>query len=371
MITSISPIRDVLSGWGKIVKRIIMSKKDKWRLPYRKRNRFYLKKNHKPESFLFGTIPSFFQSLMKKKKSVPTTQNWVVPYESVHNSKDPLITWIGHASFLIQVGGFNILTDPVFGNASWLFPRSLPPGIALERLPNIDVVLISHNHRDHMDRASLLALSNHKNTQFLVPQGDKRWFDRRGFKRVKEHSWWQTTTLTNNRDGSLICFIFLPAAHWSQRGLFDKNRSLWGSWMIENEHYTIYFAGDTAYDDHFLAVAEEFPSVDISLIPVGPCEPRSWMKHSHISSEEAGQAFLDLESEHLIPMHWGTFSFGIDHFTEPVDRLNRWWSQKQEQLHKKHLHVVKVGQRLSFDLSSFSQPADIFYRDKNDQQKEE
>ncbi len=348
-----------------------MSKKETWKSPYRRKNRFYLRKNHKPESFLFGNIPSFFQSFMTKKKSVPAIQNWVVSQEPIQSSKEPIITWIGHASFLIQLGGLNIITDPVFGNASWFFPRYLPPGILIDRLPNIDVVLISHNHRDHMDRASLYTLGKHKNTQFLVPHGDKRWFDRHRFDRVVEHEWWQTTKVVNNSGGNTIRFTFLPAAHWSQRGLFDKNRSLWGSWMIEIDDYTIYFAGDTAYDDHFLSIADTFSAIDVALIPVGPCEPRSWMKHSHISSEEAGKAFLDIGARHFIPMHWGTFSFGVDHFTDPVDRLRAWWYEQRDQLHTKHLHVVKIGQQLFFDLSSFSQSADIFHRDKNDKQKEE
>jgi len=374
VITSISPIRDVLSGWGKIIeKKFTMSKKENWKSPYRIKNKFYLKKNHKPESFLFGTVPSFLQSLFAYgKQPAPDVQDWVIFQEPVQYSKKPIITWIGHASFLIQLGGLNIITDPVFGNCSWLFPRCLPPGISLERLPNIDVVLISHNHRDHMDRASLCALEKHKNTHFLVPQGDKYWFDRRKFERVVEHAWWQVSEIASNSDEkNSVRFTFLPAAHWSQRGLFDKNRSLWGSWMLEGYGHTIYFAGDTAYDNHFLSIADKFSLIDVALMPVGPCEPRSWMEHSHIGSEEAGRAFLDIGARHFIPMHWGTFSFGIDRFTDPVDRLRSWWYEQREQLNAKYLHVVKAGQQTLFDLPSLPQVSNIFHRDKKDKQKEE
>lgn len=348
-----------------------MSKKEIWQAPYRKKNRFYLRKDHKPESFLFDTIPSFLQSLVRRQKIAPGIQNWIDLQDPKQESRKPLITWIGHASFLIQLEGLNIITDPIFGNASWLFPRHLPPGISINQLPPIDVVLISHNHRDHMDEASLLMLKKkNQHTQFLVPYGDKYWFDRRKFKGVIEHEWWQITKKTNNKENE-VRFTFLPAAHWSQRGLFDKNRSLWGSWLIESNNYTIYFAGDTAYEGHFSAIGNAFSTIDIGLIPVGPCEPRSWMKHAHIGAEEAGQAFLDIGAQHFIPMHWGTFPFGTDHLTEPIDRLHLWWQEKQEQLQTKQLHIVKVGQQLLFESASFSQPIDIFQRDKNDKQKEE
>lgn len=347
-----------------------MTKKDFWKTPYRKKNRFYIRKDDKPESLLFSTLPSFFRSIFNRKQAVPDAQNWINLQEPKQKSHKPLVTWIGHASFLIQLEGLNILTDPIFGDPSWLFPRQLPPGISIEKLPFIDIVLISHNHRDHMDEASLSLLGKNYFTQFLVPYGDKHWFVKRQFKQVIEHEWWQTTKTSNKKKKSIRC-TFLPAAHWSRRGLFDKNRSLWGSWMIESENYTIYFGGDTAYDSHFLAIGNAFSRIDIGLLPIGPCEPRSWMKYTHISSEEAGQAFLDINAHHFIPMHWGTFSFGIDYFNEPVDRLKAWWQNQQEQLHKKQLHTIKIGQQLLFDLPLISQPTDVFHRDKNDKQKEE
>lgn len=325
-----------------------MSKKKARIYPKVKKNRFYLDKKFNPESLLFGTIPSFFQSLISRRNRKPQgMSNWVTQEEPHACSIQPIITWIGHASFLIQIGGINILTDPVFGDL-WLFKRQLPVGITTNTLPPIDLVLLSHNHHDHMDEPSLHALQQHSNIRFLVPQGDKRWFDHRGFDGVTEHTWWDQITI-KPREGQSVQCSFLPSAHWSRRGLFDKNKSLWGSWMITWQNYAIYFAGDTAYSDHFSCISHEFSSINLALLPIGPYGPRRWMKHSHLSAHEAGQAFLDLGAHHLVPMHWGTFGFGIDHFSTPIDQLQSWWrGQKKEHIHERRLHVIKVGQRLGF-----------------------
>lgn len=292
----------------------------------------------------------FFTSLFKKR--IPENiKSWFKPCEIKNESSQfPSITWIGHATFLIQIGKINILTDPIFFNNTILFPRIFSPGIALEKLPKIDYVLISHNHWDHMDSKSLLLLKRmYPNIKFLVPFGDKQWFDNRGFLSSFEFYWWQQHTFENN-----IKFTFLPSHHWSQRGIFDYNKSLWGSWMIEKNGYTIYFAGDTAYSNHFIEIANQFPNIDISLMPIGPCEPREKMSHTHVSAQEAGQGFLELGAKHFIPMHWGTFNFGTDSFETPITRLNNWWKNNDNKLMGKTLNILKVGQRVEFtDLNAF------------------
>ncbi len=317
--------------------------------PSKKHNRFSSIVNHEPESLLFDTIPSFVRSLIGRKKRWPTqVSSWIAQDKPLASSIKPVITWIGHASFLVQIGGFNILLDPIFGNASPLFPRMLPPGIALKDLPPIHFVVISHNHHDHMDRASLLALRSSE-ARFLVPEGDEQWFERRGFGYAESFLWWKSKSFSHpNNEKNSIRFVFLPAAHWSRRGLFDMNKSLWGSWMIEYQGYRIYFAGDTAYAVHFNQIAREFCPIDIALMPIGPCEPRSWMQHVHMSAQQAAKAFLELQADHFIPMHWGTFAFGADHFDLPIRLINQWWQDNQEHVSSKKLHVVKVGQRLHF-----------------------
>lgn len=164
--------------------------------------------------------------------------SWVTPLNNeVHqrplSSMEPRITWVGHSTFLIQVAGINILTDPVFFNLP-LFKRITPPGLDLQDLPPIHAVIISHNHYDHMEAATLKALFNHPTCTFYVPQGDKAWFERRGCSRVMEFMWWDRVTITPQESNlSAVTLTFLPAFHWSGRGLFDRNTSLWGSWMIE------------------------------------------------------------------------------------------------------------------------------------------
>lgn len=294
--------------------------------------------DYESESILFGTLPSFmrafFSRLMRKK---PSPAKWLSPQTIPFRSKELSITWIGHATFLIQVADMNILTDPVFGEVSMFFPRVIEPGIHIEALPSIDYVLISHNHWDHMDAASLYALrQRHPHVQMLVPMGDKAWFEKRGFS-AEEYDWWQSSTVRQST------FTFLPAVHWSGRGVFDKNRSLWGSWMIQARGKTVYFAGDTAYGDHFRHIADEHGPCDIALLPIGPCEPKKWMARNHMNPERSVQAFHDLKASHFLPMHWGTFPFGNDQFDEPIREIERIQSTVQGTL-----HILKAGKPIIF-----------------------
>jgi L-ascorbate metabolism protein UlaG (beta-lactamase superfamily) len=299
-------------------------------------------------AFVFRTssmlIKSFFSCLNPKKKE---PIDWYAPQKPVERSESLIITWIGHSSFLIQIGGINIITDPVFSNATFLYPRIVAPGIALKDLPPIDCVLISHNHIDHMEKASIKILARHKGVQFLVPKGDKSWFQARSIAGATELTWWQSHEIQGSvPDKFKIRYTFLPALHWSQRNLFDRNSSLWGSWMIECQGTTIYFAGDTAYGTHFKEIANEFPSINVALMPIGPCEPRKWMKHAHIDSVEACQAFLSLNAQHFIPMHWGTFHFGNEPCLLPITRLKQFWQEIPQLSSKAILHLPKAGEQI-------------------------
>ena len=219
-------------------------------------------------------------------------------------------------------------------------------GIPLHQMPKIDVVLLSHNHPDHMDWPSLVWLRN-RNPDLVVrvPQGDKRLFGRSSFHHIIEHGWWESQS--ERKSG--VESIFVPAAHWSQRGLRDKNQSLWGGWVIKWRDHQIYFAGDTAYAHHFISIQKEFGSFDAALLPIGPMKPRERMCHSHLDPEQAGRAFLDVNARMLIPIHWGTFPFGQDMFDDPVVALRKWWNGQQKQLTDRQLRILKVGQRIDCD----------------------
>ncbi len=276
---------------------------------------------------------------------------WIRPSPLMHQSYEPIISWIGHSSFLIQIGNTNILVDPVFGNLP-LFPRIFKPGILFEQLPRIDYILISHNHLDHMDKKSLLQLRQfYPQAYVLVPHGDKRWFEHYDFIHVTEFGWWEQQRFMVHE--TELIFTFLPAYHWSGRNLFDKNRSLWGSWMIESNGYRIYFGGDTAYWHHFAEIGKEFPSIDVAMLPIAPCTPRRWMQKSHIDAHEAGQSFIELGAHVMVPMHWGTFYFGCDRFDTPVNELMKWWHTNKNQLTERKLMLLGIGEQLRVERQFF------------------
>lgn len=291
---------------------------------------------------LIKEVILFIKTARTEQKNLPSNlHHWLVPSKLERYAMDPVITWIGHSTFLIQINKKNILTDPIFGSPTIFFPRILPPGIDPQKLPKIDFVIISHNHLDHMDSKSLLFLKSiNPNLQILVPEGDEVWFKKHKFTQVHSYTWWKKQNLEG------IDFTFLPALHWSQRGLFDRNKSLWGSWMIQARGYKIYFAGDTAYSHHFKEIGKKFAQIDVALMPVGPCEPRKYMYDTHVNAEEAGEAFLDLKAQQFIPMHWGTFHFGTDAFETPIKRLHRWWKRNRAALHNKFLLMPKFGESL-------------------------
>ncbi len=306
-------------------------------MPYWHNGRFYNYKDEALENWYLSSARLLIQSLYARQfYDNSEVHKWIEHPKLVERSYEPRITWLGHSTFLIQIANINILTDPIFGALSFAFPRILPCGVACQSLPAIDLVLISHNHPDHLDIASLSAMRSH-NPLLLVPRGDKQLLHKRNFMRVQEFVWWDRHIL-----GEVTC-TFLPANHWSQRGLFDRNKSLWGSWMIEFVGYAIYFAGDTAYGPHFSNISHYFPAIDMALLPIGPCEPRQWMVRTHISAEEAGDAFLALKARNFVPMHWGAYQFGTDSFLGPLNRITAWWQKQNNYLLDKQLHILKAG----------------------------
>jgi|GEM_PF-734942 len=253
----------------------------------------------------------------------------IVPcYESI----EPKIIWIGHATFLIQINGFNILTDPIFGDVKvgpmTLTKRAMTPGITLEDLPPIDVIVISHNHSDHTDTDALMAISKKYNPTIFVPEGNKSLFESMGFTHVIENSWWDKEQIAKNEHTlSVSC---LPAYHWSIRfSLGSYRRSLWSSWMISTDKYNIFFAGDTAYGKHFKQIGAHFPSIDVALMPIGPTEEgENTHQCYHVDAPEAVQAFEDLGARYFVPMHFGTFFLGKNTLEYPIQRLQETWHNK-------------------------------------------
>jgi N-acyl-phosphatidylethanolamine-hydrolysing phospholipase D len=233
---------------------------------------------------------------------------------------NPSITWVGHATVLVQVAGLNVLTDPNWGERasplSWAGPRRLsPPGVAFEDLPRIHVVLISHDHYDHLDLSTVKRLAETHAPLFLVPLGLKAWFAASGIDRVEELDWWGEHLYRDVR------FVCVPAQHFSQRTLWDGNRRLWASWAVLNSERRLYFSGDTGYFAGFKEVGKRLGPFDIAAIPIGAYMPPEIMKGVHTTPEEAVQAFIDLDARVLLGIHWGTFDLAEEPLDEPPGRM--------------------------------------------------
>jgi L-ascorbate metabolism protein UlaG (beta-lactamase superfamily) len=299
--------------------------------------------NERPQILDF--IRSFFYVQRYRRKNPPNKtlilEDWHKPSKPPKHSEEPIITWIGHSTFLIQIGGINIITDPIFFDLSVFFPRVVPTGIPPQEIPPIDVLLVSHDHRDHFEKRSLKMIATH-NPAAIAPKGLGKRLQRYGFKKIKEHDHGDKCAI-ETPSGDKIVFTFLPTNHWSGCNIFNIGKSKHGSWMIEYQHHTIYFAGDTAYSGHFSEIGQEFKNIDTAIMPVGPIEPRYLIAHAHIDAIEAVKAFLELNARQFIPMHWGTFQLGADHFDMPIQQLKSIWKQKTSELVEKVLRIVKFG----------------------------
>lgn len=228
------------------------------------------------------------------------------------------ITFINHASFLVQFRDYNILIDPVFtdrlGPLAGFVKRRRAPGIAFDDLPEIDLVLISHNHYDHLDVPNLKRLAERDDYVLGVPLGDAKWLREEGLKRVHEFDWWQDLTLPASADRAELKFTFTPTQHFSGRTATDRNKSFWGSWMVEYDGFTLYHAGDTGMSPHFAQIADRFPKIDVAMIPIGAYTPRWFMEFVHIDPPQAVQAHQILNPTVSVAMHHDTFQQAFEGF---------------------------------------------------------
>ena len=236
---------------------------------------------------------------------------------------NPSVTWVGHATVLLRVGGRNVLTDPQFSERAspvgFAGPkRVVPPVPALEELPHIDVVVISHNHYDHLDDQSVRRLAGQRggSPRFFVPLGLKQWFSSRGIEDVVELDWWDT------REYQGLELHFVPVQHWSKRTLSDENQSLWGGWVIRHPELSFFFAGDTGYSKDFGDIARKFGGFDLAAIPIGAYQPRWFMHIMHLDPAEAVRVHRDVKARRSLAIHWGTFANLTDEsLYEPPERL--------------------------------------------------
>jgi L-ascorbate metabolism protein UlaG (beta-lactamase superfamily) len=246
------------------------------------------------------------------------------PPTRIDNSRDWRVTYVGHASLLLQVAGANILLDPVWSQrvSPWTFAgpkRVNDPGIDFDALPPIDAVLVSHCHYDHMDVVTLSALAGRHRPRFIVPLGNDtiiRSYDPAAH--VDAYDWYVDAPVTRSVKVTLI-----PTRHWSSRGAFDRNKALWASFVIETPAGRILFVGDSGYGDgfHFRNARDRYGPIRLAILPIGAYEPRWFMCDMHMNPEEAVQAFIDTGAERALAHHYGTFRLTDEAIDQPPMRL--------------------------------------------------
>ena len=237
------------------------------------------------------------------------------------------VTWIGHATALVQIGRVNVLTDPHFSERAspvqWAGPkRWQPPALRMEELPRIDVVLISHNHYDHLDEATVRALGAQAGGSplFVVPLGIERWLERVGITNARALDWWDSVQVGE------VSVHLTPVQHWSRRSLGDTNATLWGGFVVEGEsrgkRRRVFFSGDTGYSPlHFAEIGRRFGGFDLALLPIGAYEPRWFMSAQHVNPEEALRIHRDIGARVSVGIHWGTFQLTDEPLDQPARDL--------------------------------------------------
>lgn len=244
------------------------------------------------------------------------------------------LTWIGHASWLVQLDGISLLIDPIlFDGIGPGVRRFVPPGVPCARLPKIDAQLVTHNHRDHLDLPSLKAVGR----PVIAGLGQQALVAGAGLE-CTELDWWNHTQL------GPVAIHFVPSQHWSRRGLNDANATLWGGFVIQGSSVRLYHSGDTAYFDGFHEIGRRLGPLDAALLPIGAYDPAWFMSKQHMNPEEATRAFADLAARQFVAMHWGTFQLTDEPLDEPPARLRAEWQRCG--LDPTRLHIPPVGDTL-------------------------
>lgn len=246
----------------------------------------------------------------------------------------PVACWIGHATWAFRLGGLLCITDPIFGRAGGVIARLTPPGVALAELPAVDVVLVTHDHHDHLDPRSLRALP--ATARYVVPAGNAERIRRLGKPDVVELDWWETHEL------GALSITLVPARHWSMRAPWNRNATLWGGYVVRGPEGAVYHAGDTAWADHFAEIGERAGPIDWAMLPIGGYSPRWFMESQHIGPVEAARAFDALGATNLLAMHWGTFRLTDEAVGEPPALLRAWWRERG--LPEERLWILDCGE---------------------------
>jgi N-acyl-phosphatidylethanolamine-hydrolysing phospholipase D len=295
----------------------------------------------------FAERPARSRTESPRRGSFPAS-NPAISYPRAGET-DLMATWIGHSTVLLQLGGINVLTDPVFSQRAfpvqWLGPRRvMDPGLAIDALPPIDVVALSHNHYDHLDRPAVKQIAGaHPQATWVVPLGLGAYIRRWGARDIVELGWWQHAAVKGLR------VTATPARHFSGRGLRDRNKSLWCGFAFETEKQRALFVGDTAYHPEFGTIGSQCGPFDLLMIPIGAYDPRWFMRIVHVNPEEAVQIYEDLVGSHpeaplpvMLGIHWGCFRLTEEPMEEPPQRATARW--RAAGLAEDRLWIARFGE---------------------------
>lgn len=274
----------------------------------------------------------------------------VTPFDSKQVSAlgPSTATWLGHATVLIRHAGMTVITDPHLSlrafPVQWAGPnRKVRSPARVEDLPAIDVVMISHNHYDHMDYGTLMDIAaRNPKAQFLVPLGVEVTLKSWGIQNVKALDWWDSATVGSSQ------FYLVPAYHWSARTLTDRNASLWGGWVMHHPTFRFFFSGDTGYSSDFKEIGRLLGPFDLSAIAVGAYEPRWFMKAQHINPDEAAQIHKDTRTRQTLGIHWGTFELTDEPLDQPIGDVEK--ARKTHKLTENEFRVVNHGESFKLPL---------------------
>lgn len=262
------------------------------------------------------------------------------------------VTWLGHASVLVEMDELVFLTDPIFSQRAspvqLMGPKRFrPPPCTVDQLPKIDAVVISHTHYDHLDYNTVKSLNERFGSElrWFVPLGLLDWMQRCGCENVIELDWWEENCVPGH---DAVTFVFTPSQHWCKRTVTDDNKVLWGSWSVLGPWNRFFFAGDTGYCVAFEQIGKRFGPFDLAAIPIGAYEPRWFMKHQHVDPEEAVRIHIDVQAKKSVAIHWGTFALANEYYLDPPVKLNE--ALERYGLKKEDFFVLNHGE--SQDLST-------------------
>lgn len=291
-----------------------------------------------------GEMSKFLREELFSSRTVDVPDDHAMPRAQAMSemtaASNPSVSWLGHASFIVRIAGKTVLTDPFIGKAAG--PMGIGPRryvespLTVAELPKVDVIVVSHDHYDHLDAHTINNYPFKDSTQVIVPLGLGRYFIKRGYPNVIEHDWWDSWTLDD------LTITTLPAVHFSGRGLFDRNKTLWASFALKSNTESIWFSGDTAAGEVFNEIGDRAGPFDLALVAIGAYEPRSMMRSIHATPEEAIQISRQVGAAQAIGMHWGTIRLTPEDAFEPPARFKR--AAIEQGYGEENANVLKIGE---------------------------